>query len=361
MLTIWAVDPSGVPRGALRPLTCKAVLRHNDVSTYLVELDLEDALVHQLDKGWSVVITDTGIRLSGAIRSFHTSVSSGNRTLEISGRDELHRLADRLVYPNPFRTAGNQDKARYDARGPAETVLKNLVTLNVAAGALAARRSPAFVVAPSTGAGAAVVISERFSTVLEVCQKISSTGNLTFTATREDSGEIVLRTVVPRDLSRNVRLLATGETKVEAPEATVIMIAGQGQGAERAITEHTRTQSWGHRVELFKDRRDTDEEAALDSAGTDALEETSEKNSASLTLQEGKSTHFGVDFRLGDTVSVELAHATISEQVTAAEITWDALGRTVDLTVGADNTQSTPRYSKKIQDLDARLRGLETI
>lgn len=360
MLTLWAIDPGGIPRGTLAPREAKAVLRHNQVSTWVFALDLADGLTQRLSAGWSILATDGALRFSGAIRGFQTDIDAGGATLTINGKTELHRLADRLVYPNPVQEAGSQTAARYVLSGPAETVLKTVVNLNAGPGALPPRRSPALTVETSGGAGGRVSISERFSNLLEVAQAAAAKASLVFDAVREDDGQVVFRTRLARDLTRRVRIEATGSIKTEAPSGTAVVVAGQGEGEARTLLEKApKPGEWGHRIEAFKDRRDTDSASALEQAADEALTEMAAKNSASFELLERPGAVFGTDFGLGDTITLELAHTEISEQVTSASVTWTPHGRTVTLGIGPEAESSTPTWSPRLSDLDTRLRRME--
>ncbi|MFW0120277.1 Gp37-like protein [Rothia sp. P5764] len=359
MLSLWALDPTGVPRGLLEPLTAKAVTRYNNLTTFLFELGLDDDLVRRLSPGWSVMATDGPLHFSGAIREFVTQVDGSGGTLTISGRCELHRLADRVVYPDPTKEPGAQGRARYDLRGPAETIIKTLVNLNAGPAALSARRSPALVVAESRGLGGNTSCSERFSSLLEACQKVANPAGLRFIATRNDERQIVFDVEPTRDLTRQVRLVASGDVKNAAPTGNVVIVGGQGEGADRKLKEYTSAPgTWGHRIETFKDRRDTNDDTDLDKAGAEALAEAGPRNSASFTLEEDDGTTFGIDFDLGDTITLEVGPVEYTEQVTSAEITWTGTGRTVKLGVGPD-AENIPAWSPRVNDLAGRLQRLE--
>lgn len=359
MLSIYAIDPAGISRGALTPLSAKAVVRESGLGTWTVALDMSEPLASRLAPGWSLVFQDETLRLSGRITSFKSVVEGSTRTLELAGVDEMHRLAGRLVYPNPAKPTGSQDRARYDAKGNAETVLKDLVSLNAGPLALPDRRSPAFEVEASVGRGSQVTISERLSTLLEVAQSIASQGGLVFSAVREDTGKVVFRTRAPRDLSRQYRFEATGDFSQEAPKANTVVMAGQGEGADRTLFEKVSSEpSWGHRVEVLKDRRDSGDTAILVASADEALEESGAKNGASLKVSESEDVLFGKHFSLGDTITVQLAGVSISEPIRTAEITWTPYGRDVELGVGSED--KAPRWSPRIKELDSRLRALES-
>lgn len=360
MLTLWAIDKAGIPRGTLPTLEAKAVLRYNNLGTWLFTLPMHDELTRRLEPGWSVLATDQDLRFSGIIQEFLTEAKDGALSLTISGKTELHRLADRLIYPNPAQHAGSQNRARWDAKGPVETMIKELVRLNAGPSALATRRSPALEVETTRGRGKVVTVSERFSNLLEVCQKLGNNGGIRFDAHREDTGKVVLRTTPVRDLTRQVRLEVSGSLKIAASTGNAIIVAGQGEGAARTLIEVTPPPgAWGHRIEVFKDRRDSDDRTVLTQTGQETLTELGAHSSASFEVAEGPGARFATDFYLGDQVTLELGRATIAEQVTSASIDWDGHGRAITLGVGPDADSSTPTWSNRIHDLSTRLRRME--
>src|SRR5699024_12034365 len=82
-----------------------------------------------------------------------------------------------------------------------------------------------------------------------------------------------------------------------------------------------------------------------------------------FTAVETPGLVYGVDYELGDTVTVELGPVTVTEPVRAVEIAWDGYGRTVALTLGDhdqadDKTPAWVKYIKKL-DLEARVRSME--
>ena len=364
-LTITALDPTGIPRGLLEPLTAKAVLRLNDISTYLFTFDLTDPLATRLGPGWSLLIHDEGVRFSGAITSLTTTIDT-TTTLEVTGKDELHRLADRLIYPDGKLESWRQTLSHYSRTQPAETLIRWLIDANAGPNTLPVRRSGNLRIGPGSGtgtggsgAGPTLSIAERFTNLLETCQRIASAGNIVFRITYDDNRQLVLSTSVGKDLSRQIRLEATGSIKTTAPTVNDILIAGQGEGAARTIVERTRTPSpWGHRIESFKDRRDTNDRPVLIREGEAALNEGAARISAALTLTETPGTVFGVDFALGDRITLLLASTEVTEQVTSATITWDGVGRTIDVGLGPEG-ETPPFLYEKFRDLDARVRGLE--
>lgn len=360
-LTVWAVDPGGVRRGQLVPHDCTIVARDADVGTWSLTVDGRDELAQRLGPGWGVIIDDGLVRMSGRAESFDWSASRATLDLTIAGVDELARLADRLIYPDPRRAITNQSVARYKLSGPAETVIREMVWRNAGTAALQPRRSPRLVTTASQGRGKRVTVSERMSNLLEVSRSLARIGGLTFTAV-DDGTRILFEQHPPRDLSRQVRFtdlnggLSAGEIGYKAPTVTAAIVAAQGEGVDRAITEQVaEVDVWGRRIEDLFDRRDTSDDDVIDQTGTEALAEGSATATASFEAVEVPGCVLGHDFQVGDTVTAQLGSATVTEPVRAAEVSWDGHGRTVKLTLGDKPDENEPAWVRRVRDLSTRL------
>lgn len=365
MLTVWAIDPSQVRRGMLEVIGCTAVMRDMGVDTFHVQIDMGSVLADRITLGWSLVIDDDTARVSGPITKIETTVEAQANTLNLYGVGELHRLKDRLVYPNPKLSASKQDRARYNHKAPAGLVISTLADVSAAASALPSRQSPGFI-ADRVSMGATVPISERFSNVLEVCRSVGMYGGVTFSAVREEDNTIPLRLRKPQDLSRQVRVVpetggaSTGSLAVEAATVTAAIVAGQGEGAERYIDEVVATDAT-RRIEVLKDRRDTDDIEAVAQAALDLLSGGAESGKSTLKITETPERIFGRDFKLGDIITVQLGSIQVAKPVRVVEITWDGFGRQIEVSVGdhEDSEDKTPGWVKEVKNLDSRLRGVE--
>ena len=342
------------------------VLRDADVGTFSVTVP-DDALAARVRDRWRLLIQDGDATvLSGPVTGVEPDVA--DKSVTLTGVSDLTHVADRLTYPNPALPGGQQTSdAYYKRTGPAETVVRDMIHVNAGAGAIAVRRADGFTVAASQGRGVTVTTNLRYKNLLEESRALARLGGVTFDAVQEQDGRVVLRFRVPADRSRSVRFTAgnggvTGGTySLAAPTATTVLVAGQGVGTARNIIERSRPTTWGRRIEVFKDQRDTDDAAELEQSATEQLDEGEAGAGASFTVVETPGLVYGVDYRLGDRVTVELGAATISEPVRAVELSWDGHGRTASLTLG-DHDQAddkTPAWVKRIKNLDARVRGME--
>lgn len=377
-MDVFAVGPDRVRYGELTVLEWSAVLRDCDTGTWTMTLaDDEQGLARSVVEGWRVIAADeTGTVFSGPVLSYGGDV--GDESLTISGIDDTGLLAFRVTYPDPSKAAEQQSDAAYWKKsGSAGTLLDELIYRNAANGAIAARRLPSVFVdrGASTGGigkGSTVSINTRYKNLLEEARTLARSGGVSFWADQaEDSTNTFFRFREPDDLTDWAWFsmgdgggLDGGSYSLSAPEVTNVLVAGQGQGADRTIKEHwVAPGPWGLRIEQFQDRRDTDDPTELEQAGTDTLAEGAASASASVEVVEVPGLVYGVDYRLGDIVRVDFGRAVIDEPVRAVELTGDDFGRTVKLTLGdhAAEDDNSPEYDKQMREFARRLRGLETI
>lgn len=365
-MKVWAIDPAGIRRGQLQVLEASAVQRDAAVGTWTVTVDGKDKLGRRLVEGWGVAIVDGPVRMSGPLTR-REYVTAASPDLVLSGVDELHRLADGITYPNPGRAISDQDVARWTRKGAAETIIRDLVRLNVGPDALAERRSPGLVMQNDLGRGGTATIDTRLKVVLDVARDAARAGGVTFSAVRASPISVPLVFRAPVDRSRATRFTKSnggageGTLALEAPTCTAAIVAAQGEGAERDITQTVAASVWGRRIEALKDRRDTSDTGAIDQTGADAIRDGAGKAAATFKAHEVPGCIYGTDYLLGDTVTVVLDGVAVSQPVRAAEITWDGHGRTVNLTLGDTPEDGDPDWLAYVQDLEARVARMEGI
>lgn len=367
MLTVWAMTPNRVPRGLLSVDAATAVLRDAEVGTFVFTLPLSDPLALELVKGWRVRFQDDEVTGSGTIDKITEDDLDGTRT--ISGKTELQRLANKITYGAPTAPVSEQTaEGKYRRTGPAETLIRDLVNLNVGPGALAERRYPGLVLAASQGRGSSVTLVTRGDNLLEQARRLARLGGVTFDLVQEDDWRIVFRFRVPRDLSRSVRFnaensgLGDSNYEISAPTTTAVIAAGKGTGTYKNMREYTRATEWGERVEVYLDQTNTDDDPEIAQAAKEALDDGEESATASISVNEVEGCVFGRDFLLGDRVAIEIGSVTIAEPVRSVELAWDEYNRTAKISVGDfdQEMERTQPWRKQIKKLDARQRRWET-
>lgn len=363
-LSIWALDPSGVRRGVLKALSASAVLRDSDLGTW--QITAVGDLADEVTIDWTLILQDGDqLVLSGPVRSAGAQYDSGwVRTL--SGVTDLAALDAVLTYPDPSKAATQQAAdGQYTAKGPAETVIRDMVHRNAGTGAIAARRQSAFTVTASQGRGTVVSLATQMQNVLTEATRMARAGGVAFDAVWDESAvAAVLRFRARADRSRLVRFTgvnggaADGEWSMTAPTATAAIVRGQGEGTYKNVREYTRA---GRRVEVFVDQSSTDDDEAIKTAADEALDSGRATATATFKAVEVEGCRLGVDFFLGDTISVEFGPVTISEVASQADITWDEYGRQVQLTLGTheSDADADTAWVNHVRALDARVRRQE--
>lgn len=358
-------------RGILPTFGGSLVLRLNDVSTFSLNVNGDDYLSSRFEKGWRVVIQDEGVQLAaGQPNRLGRESKSGAQDLSLSGADDFVWLKNMITLPNPANRADNQSEdAYYKASGTAGTLLYDLVRRHSGQNARAEYKRPLVVTNPGA-VGKQMKLNSRFKPVLEEAQTLANSSDLVMRMQQDDAQQLTtLSTTVGRDLSRAVRMtekndgVADWSLAEEAPELTHVLVAGQGEGEARTLKlVEGNENEWGFWGLQFQDRRDTDEVDELIQAGEETLEEGRAKSTISVEVQETESKRFGLDFWLGDTITVQLADNTrITDKVQVAEIDFGAQGRTVKLTLGPVlDEQDAPRWVPLVSRLMKRLQALQT-
>jgi hypothetical protein len=159
------------------------------------------------------------------------------------------------------------------------------------------------------------------------------------------------------------------EYSFSQPKLTRTIVGGSGDGAARVFLERTTADSaaaetlWGRRIEVFTDARNTAVPAELQQAGDEALIPDGKTIvSVSLTPSDDQTMLFGVDWNLGDKVSVVIGSDQVAAIVTEVGILIDSDGVRIGATIGEPYTQDyESQLIAKQLELDERISNLERI
>lgn len=381
VLTAKLYDPAFVHRGPLPLEGGSVVIRNNNVSTFLIDIDTSSdqwaSMVSQYGdmKAWHVQLFDSldgDVPLMSGIITNDRDEKSEYPAAQWTGRCHLDYLDGMITLPNPARAADNQtDGSHYKANGSASAVIHNLVRSHRAdrSPTRAEFRTPLQVDTVAPSFGGSVRIDTRFKPLLEEVQQLAKTGGTIFATTMDSDGAIRFQQSVPEDRSRYIRLSedndALGQWSMERsrPEVTKVLVAGQGEGDARTLKlVEGNANDWGTNRIVFQDRRDTDELDDLIEAGEETLADGAETASISVDLVDTPAMRFGVDFHVGDLVTVQLANgATIVDGVQEVELAYSSTGRDGTLTVGPTGEEHEgDKLVKLVKDLRKRITALET-
>ena len=312
-------------------------LRFNKVGSWKITLRGDHPLVDSLRApgGGLIVTGPTGVLLSGPTASATNTKTADDPTgvWEVIGTDDGVILGERLAYPVPASSSLASQTVAYDVRtGKSETVAKAYVDANIGPSSPAARKISALTIDTDLGRGSTVVANARFDKLGELISSLLVLDGLGFDI-RQSGSNLVFEVFQPVDRSSSIRMdvdnlrLEKSEYTYQRPDATRVIVAGQGQGGERTFIERSSTasttaeSSWGRRIEVFKDSRNTSDTTALQNAGDEILAAGGKTvEGIKVTPSDDQTMRFGVDWGLGDKVTVVVGSTQIAQVVTEVAI-----------------------------------------
>lgn len=354
----------------------KFILRFNNVGSWTIKLPNGSAVGDLLrTPGYGILVSGpSGVIMSGPTVSAKLSQTDDDPLGEwtIEGVDDSVILSDRLAYPTPASADVTAQTDAYDVRsGAAETVLKEYVSANLVDGP-ASRVVNGLVVAADEARGNTVLATARFDMLQELFYGLAQTGELGYSIIQVDD-ELVFDVYEPSDVSAFVRmdvdngLLSSSEYVYTAPALTRAIVGGPGEAVERLFYEGTTAESttaesgWARRIERFVDARGGNEAGALEQTADEALvDDGKTRVELAVTPSNSETMRYGVDWDLGDTVTVVVNELEATAVVTEVGIAIDSDGVYVLATVG---TPVASTYEAKViatqNDHEERIGSLE--
>jgi hypothetical protein len=349
-------------------------LRFNKVGAWKITLRSDHPLVDTLRApGAGLIVTaPTGVILSGPTTSATNNKSSDDPvgSWDIVGADDSVVLGERLAYPVPSTDDLYLQTSAYDTRtGAAETVVKAYVNANIGPSAPTARKITGLTIDTDLGRGATVTGNARFESLGALAESLLLTSGLGFDVVQSGS-TLVFKVFAPTDRSGDIRMdvdnlrLESSSYSYTRPDATRVIVAGQGSGSQRVLIERSSTDSttaetaWGRRIEVFKDERSTTNTTALQQAGDELLADKGRTvEGISVKPSDDQTMRYGVDWGLGDKVTIVVGSSQVSQIVTEVAIVITEDGVKVGATVGdpavaasSDDTETQVLETQSSQD-----------
>jgi hypothetical protein len=353
-ITVEVRDSNFDRQGLILPVdlaTFKAVLRFNNVGTWSITLPVGHPMAEILRlPGSGIIVTGpNGVLMSGpTISATNTKTGENpNGDWEIQGVDDSQILGERLAYPTPATADVQAQTTAYDTRtGLASTVMYGYVNANIGSAAPAAREITNLYTATDAGLGTTTYAAARFDVLGELLAGIASVDGLGFDIKQVD-GNLEFSVYEPADRTGTIRMDVANNTLQKtaygygAPSATVAIVAGQGEGADRQFEQVVTTDStaaqnlWQRRIETFVDQRNTSVVDELVQAGKEELADRgSTVTSIDVVPSSDSTMRYGNDWGLGDAVTVVVGEQEVSATVTTVSISIEADGIRVGATVG---------------------------
>lgn len=362
-------------------LDLKLSRRHLNVGWWELRLPASHELAGVLRQpGARIIVHGPGdVLLSGYMTS--AVVKRGPNALggilTVKGVDDNALLAGAKCWPEPANgDPASQSVAYHNVAGPAETVMRTLVGANIGPSAPASRRtglrSKLVLQATDLARGANSPKSLRFHNLGEALADIAMVAGLGFRVVQRGQ-QLVFEVTQQVDRHLDVVFtiqndrLSSQEVALGAPGVTRVIVAGQGEGADRTILQRTSTESqaaeaaWGIVTEDFMDQRHTDDLLELQQAGDKRLTEAGMTMVAVRSVAGNQlSNGWGDGWDLGDVVSVEVEGTAPVSVITAATLVINADGVRLGVELGDPSgfDQLTSQGNAQ-RTLDSRLARLE--
>lgn len=278
---------------------------------------------------------------------------SGKFTFEVE--DNFRILRNFLIYQVPGGSMLQQaDSYRYQETGNAETVFKNIVTLN-----MVDRSIEPIIVAPNLNRGGTVTASARMAKVYNEMFPLLESVGLGVTVVPSPAGltvDVYAPGVYPIDLTENSRIVRKWRYRMEAPDLTNVVVGGSGKGTARVFINRVATDGrealWNDRIEGFIDARDADSSTVYTERADEALFDGAGTASMTVTLAETKNFKLGGadGLNVGQVVTARVANGLVSvtDILREIEFSWNADdGLKLTGQIGID-TSPTARIAKSI-------------
>jgi hypothetical protein len=328
-----------------------AVLRDKQIGSWSIPLPVGNTMAELLREPGAGIIVSTaqGTLLSGPTTAVivNQETADPEGTYEISGVTDMTVLDERLAYPTPTTADVTAQTTPYDIRnGVAETVIKEYVDANIGPSAPLARRIDGFTIEVDQARGNTVNGSARFDNLLELITGLADVGEVSFNVEQVGNG-LQFQVTTATDRSATIRLdiyngkLTRSEYAYSQPLSTRAIVGGAGTDATRVFLEHSTADSldaenvWGRRIETFIDSSNTFVEAELQASADEVLVKDGRTQvSASVSPTDDETMLFGVDWNLGDKVTVVIGSLELVAVVTEVGILISADGVRIGATVG---------------------------
>ena len=357
--------------GELDYQSLSMVPRFNNPGSWELDVDASSAAADLLTWGTGILVTLDGVSFfSGPVTKMGRKWTPSGDRRTVTGADDSIYLARRLAYPEaPALTTGT---SAYDARtGVASTVMRGYVDDNVGPSADATRAVSGLTLeAADPLLGASVTGLGRFQPLDELLRELAlAGGDLGFRVVQEGAA-LEFQVYDPADrtgtviFSSALGTLSAYDYSEDGPSANWIVVGGAGDGAARAFSSGGDGASIARydRIEAFVDKRDTGDTTQLAQARDEALTQNAEQTSLSATPVDTGAFRFGVDYGLGDRVTVMVDGVALQDVVREVHVKLDpTAGQSVIPVIGTPGTTnpSVPRIFDRLSRLERAVRDLQ--
>lgn len=344
---------------------------YNGVGSWVVRLPREHERAEELKaEGAGIVLSLRGNRyFSGPCIgwSYEATKDDPRGTISFTGLSDSVVLQDRIIYPDPTNPDMESQALSHDVRkGNVETLMHEYVSHHAGPKAASARKVKNLILGVDGGRGPYLTRRERFTRLDVLLQELGDAYNIGWYI-KQRGKNLSFETWSVKDYSSAIRLevennrLSSEEVNFNAPSATRVLVAGQGELVDRMLLEVSNTESiasetrWGRRIERFLDQRQSSEKKDLIDAGNEVL---MAEGSPFLTVRgvpsDENDMRFGEHWNLGDKVTVVLDGVEYKDVVTGVAFFVNSEGvvPAIRLGRGEGDNDAISRLEGRVSNLE---------
>ena len=282
---------------------------------------------------------------AGLVQHYEDTIEDGEHTLTFSGV-ELKGLASRRIVIPPTGEA-------YETftKSSPEYVIANLLT-NQLLNPTAINRKIAGTLLEYAQSTTKIRYDGRYQNLEEEIETLATAYNVGWCAYISDNvikwkiWNGVDRTAAQTTnnrmiLSYDYGTMNNSSLTIEDQVPTYMVIAGQGEGVDRAIAIIDKEKSALTRIETFLDARDIKDDSLLPQRGEQNLAEYGDEINYTATLSNQAANQYRNDFDLGDigTIKDDKIENDLDYRITAIEEVYEENQLSINMTFGYDKNQ----------------------
>lgn len=282
---------------------------------------------------------------AGLVQHYEDTIEDGEHTLTFSGV-ELKGLASRRIVIPPAGEA-------YETftKSSPEYVIANLLT-NQLLNPTVANRKIAGTLLEYAQSTTKIRYDGRYQNLEEEIETLATAYNVGWCAYISDNvikwkiWNGVDRTAAQTTnnrmiLSYDYGTMNNSSLTIEDQVPTYMVIAGQGEGVDRAIAIIDKEKSALTRIETFLDARDIKDDSLLPQRGEQNLAEYGDEINYTATLSNQAANQYRNDFDLGDigTIKDDKIENDLDYRITAIEEVYEENQLSINMTFGYDKNQ----------------------
>ena len=354
------------------------VVRFNNTGTWSLRLPYAHPMGELLRlPGYGLLVTgpngETLISGPTLTAKLDQTMDNVDGTWQIEGASDDILLSERLAYPTPTTADVTAQTISNDIRiGVAETVIKQYLNANIGASAPAERKVGYLTVEVDQARGSSVSATARFNTLQELFYDLAQVGGIGYRIS-QSNGTIDFSVYEPVNRSSTIRMdiqnrqLSNASYSYGTAKVTRAIVAGRGEAENRIFLERTSTDSlnaeiqWNRRIEVFHDARQSESSDELNTAGDELLIDKGKTIvEMAVTPTDDTKMVYGVDWFLGDTVTIVANNIEATAVVTEVGIQVAEDGVRIGATVGTPiGVEFEAKLLANVQNHESRISNLE--